>query len=103
MQAQEPDCVVCLDAPATTIVSPCGHKSMCRACGEALVRSHQGPGKGTCPVCRAPIRDLIFKVYGGDEGDGVRQLAIQAELEAERAARLREVKQHTHAHACTHT
>ena len=48
-----PECVVCLDAPATHAFVPCGHKCVCGPCGRQL---------GECPKCRAPVA-LLLRVY----------------------------------------
>lgn len=50
-------CCVCLDRRKDAIFTPCGHKAVCVACGEAL-RSRSR----TCPVCRQTIASVV-KVY----------------------------------------
>ena len=42
-------CVICLDAPRTHALVPCGHKCLCGAC----VAGYQSAG-AKCPLCRAP-------------------------------------------------
>lgn len=42
------DCVVCLDAPKTRIMVPCGHFCLCDACNAQL-------RKRACPICRSGI------------------------------------------------
>ena len=42
-------CVICLDAPRTHVLAPCGHKCLCGAC----VTDYQSAG-AKCPLCRAP-------------------------------------------------
>ena len=50
-------CLICLDATADTVLYQCGHLCMCYTCGMQL----QNRGS-SCPVCRAPIKD-IMRVY----------------------------------------
>jgi len=51
--AQEKVCVVCLDGPQDWTVIRCGHKSLCEHCVPCIKQ------RGTCPVCRQPIEDII--------------------------------------------
>ena len=44
--AVQPVCVVCLDAPRSVALSPCGHLALCGACA-----AKKGVAK-QCPVCR---------------------------------------------------
>jgi hypothetical protein len=44
--AQPADCVVCLDAPRSVALSPCGHLALCGTCAGKEEVSKQ------CPVCR---------------------------------------------------
>ena len=48
-------CVVCMDAIVDIKFVPCGHQSTCRACYDRLVEKK-------CPVCRAPVDHVEFKV-----------------------------------------
>jgi len=57
-------CLICLDGKAEIVVYRCGHLCMCHKCSLTLPH-HQTTV--TCPVCRAPIVDLI-RVY--DLGNG---------------------------------
>ena len=50
------ECVVCLDAPATHACVPCGHKCLCKGCGE---RERAAAAQPRCPLCREPTRDLL--------------------------------------------
>jgi len=43
---EEETCCICLDAAATTIVLPCGHKCMCAECAVKIAA-----GVAKCPVC----------------------------------------------------
>ena len=50
-QAGEEDCVICLDAPKTHILAPCGHQCVCGTCAQATGGKPQAdvpclPGKG---------------------------------------------------------
>ena len=50
-------CVVCWDAPAQAVCIPCGHLAGCMDCLSEIKEKGWG-----CPVCRAPIQQVI-KVY----------------------------------------
>lgn len=50
-------CVVCWDAPAQGVCIPCGHLAGCMDCLSEIKSKDWG-----CPVCRAPIQQVI-KVY----------------------------------------
>lgn len=50
-------CVVCWDAPAEGVCIPCGHLAGCMECLSEIKAKNWG-----CPVCRAPIEQVI-KVY----------------------------------------
>ncbi|XP_037068411.1 protein neuralized-like isoform X2 [Pollicipes pollicipes] len=54
---QEPqsDCSVCLDRASDAALYACGHVCMCYACAVQW----RARGTGLCPVCCAPIRDVI--------------------------------------------
>jgi len=51
-------CSVCMDAPRTTALVPCGHVVCCDDCAVALVAMDVP----TCPSCRAPIASTL-RVY----------------------------------------
>jgi hypothetical protein len=46
------ECVVCMCAPPSARLSPCGHAAMCGAC---TARVMGAAGNGLCPMCRARI------------------------------------------------
>ncbi|KAI9032028.1 hypothetical protein DFJ74DRAFT_652904 [Hyaloraphidium curvatum] len=47
------ECVICLSAPCTRAVIPCGHQSLCEDCvGMAA-------GMGECPVCRGEWKGTL--------------------------------------------
>lgn len=58
--AREGHCIICLDKSIDAVLYQCGHMCVCLACGLRLkdLGSH-------CPMCRAPIRDVIraFKCH----------------------------------------
>lgn len=47
------ECVVCLDAPSTVLLNPCGHAQFCGKCASVLK---------ICPVCRSNVLSVI-KVF----------------------------------------
>ena len=47
-------CVICSEASIDSVVYRCGHMCVCMACGLEL--KAQGL---KCPICRAPITDVI--------------------------------------------
>ncbi|KAF1746957.1 hypothetical protein GCK72_023415 [Caenorhabditis remanei] len=51
------ECTICMDAPVNSVLYTCGHMCMCFDCGRRLLTT-----KGTCPICRAPVQDVI-KTY----------------------------------------
>jgi hypothetical protein len=46
--AEETQCVVCMDAPKNRVVLPCMHMCVCEACAQLL----------RCPLCRGPIERI---------------------------------------------
>lgn len=52
--ASEGSCLICLDSSVDTVLYQCGHMCVCLSCGMRL----KGMG-AHCPMCRAPIRDVI--------------------------------------------
>ena len=57
---QEAECVVCLDAAATHLCAPCGHRCGCRGCLATLQRM-----RAPCPLCRTPIAAIQPAVFQG--------------------------------------
>ena len=51
-QAQDKvaECVVCLDAPASMALLPCGHRCVCAGCA-GTVRA--------CPICRGGVQGSV--------------------------------------------
>uniref|UniRef100_A0A6U5CJR0 RING-type domain-containing protein n=1 Tax=Hemiselmis andersenii TaxID=464988 RepID=A0A6U5CJR0_HEMAN len=57
---EERHCCVCLDAPATVRLMPCGHDEFCTNClVEQACRwcSNDAP---ECPVCRTPYKEIML-------------------------------------------
>lgn len=47
-------CVVCTTAEVNTVFYRCGHMCTCAQCAHALRRR-----RASCPICRAPVRDVV--------------------------------------------
>ncbi|XP_035824188.1 uncharacterized protein LOC101846543 isoform X2 [Aplysia californica] len=47
-------CLICLERHSDCVLYQCGHMCVCYVCGRDLVSRSLG-----CPVCRAPIKDVI--------------------------------------------
>jgi len=47
-------CLICLERHSDCVLYQCGHMCVCYMCGRDLVSRNLG-----CPVCRAPIKDVI--------------------------------------------
>ena len=54
-------CTVCLTATADTVLYRCGHLCVCYMCGLNLRETASVNGV-KCPICRAPVDDII-RVY----------------------------------------
>ena len=53
-------CVICMDAPRSHLLAPCGHRAVCGVCAHFF-----GEGQAAaalCPMCRAPVQQVI-RVY----------------------------------------
>lgn len=48
-------CLICLENYTDSVLYQCGHMCVCFVCGKNLITR----GNGKCPVCRAPIKDII--------------------------------------------
>lgn len=54
-------CLICLDNHSDSVLYQCGHMCVCYPCGRYLM------SRGSkCPVCRAPIKDII-RAYKSNE------------------------------------
>lgn len=52
------ECVVCMDAPASAVLAPCGHRVTCLPHARLLL-SRSDP----CPICRASILCIVERVF----------------------------------------
>ncbi|KAL7644083.1 UNVERIFIED_CONTAM: hypothetical protein RMT77_004906 [Armadillidium vulgare] len=50
------ECTVCYEKAVDSVLYVCGHMCMCYECA---LQQWRGRGGGLCPICRAPIRDVI--------------------------------------------
>jgi len=59
-QGASSECTVCYENSVDCVLYSCGHMCLCYGCAITLYRGgrNQG-GQGLCPICRAPIRDVI--------------------------------------------
>ena len=55
--ADEPKCVICLEAKRTHAMLPCGHLCLCSDCCAPYLQH-----SGNCPVCRAP-GSAVYRIY----------------------------------------
>lgn len=56
------ECVVCLDAPRSVALLPCGHVVLCGGCFACLQKQAQrlvGKGRLCCPVCRSEVHGHV--------------------------------------------
>nr|CAG4638338.1 EOG090X03H5 [Cyclestheria hislopi] len=53
------ECSVCYERPIDCVLYSCGHMCLCYVCALQLYRGGRSAGQGLCPICRAPIRDVI--------------------------------------------
>ncbi|XP_033098464.1 uncharacterized protein LOC117102304 [Anneissia japonica] len=60
--ANEGHCLICLEKSIDSVLYQCGHMCVCLCCGLKL--KSQG---NNCPMCRAPIRDVIRAYRCHDE------------------------------------
>lgn len=56
---QPSECSICYERNIDSVLYMCGHMCMCYPCG---IQQWRGKGGGQCPLCRAPIRDVI-RIY----------------------------------------
>lgn len=48
-------CIICLENTTDSVLYQCGHMCVCFVCGMNLMTQ----GNAKCPMCRAPIKDII--------------------------------------------
>lgn len=53
-------CVICLDRQVDSLLYACGHMCTCAQCGRQLIAHGEA-----CPICRAPIRDVVVAYMTG--------------------------------------
>ncbi|KYN00361.1 Protein neuralized, partial [Cyphomyrmex costatus] len=53
------ECSICYERSIDSVLYMCGHMCMCYTCA---IQQWRGKGGGHCPLCRAPIRDVI-RIY----------------------------------------
>lgn len=56
LSSPKTECVICMEAEATAVLVPCGHRCVCAEHAPGLVG-------GTCPICRGQVRDFLGRVY----------------------------------------
>ncbi|XP_008561058.1 protein neuralized isoform X1 [Microplitis demolitor] len=56
---QPSECSICYERNIDSVLYMCGHMCMCYPCA---IQQWRGKGGGQCPLCRAPIRDVI-RIY----------------------------------------
>ena len=57
-------CIVCCEAEVATVFYRCGHMCACAGCAHNLKQR-----RAQCPVCRAPIRDVVQAFLAGRDDD----------------------------------
>jgi hypothetical protein len=55
----DPNCIVCLDERKSVLFLPCKHICVCEACARKLTRARPA----SCPLCRAPIADVMTGLF----------------------------------------
>ena len=53
------ECCVCMMAPCSTVLNPCGHCCMCVECSDKMTRRGQ-----PCPICRSKILGFLRLFVG---------------------------------------
>lgn len=59
LTGQPSECSICYERSIDSVLYMCGHMCMCYTCA---IQQWRGKGGGHCPLCRAPIRDVI-RIY----------------------------------------
>lgn len=55
-------CTICLTEVADTVLYRCGHLCVCYMCGLNLRENASNNNGVKCPICRAPVVDIV-RVY----------------------------------------
>jgi len=55
------NCVICCEAATNCVLYACGHMCACAGCARSLLSTGH-----SCPMCRAPVRDVVV-VYEADD------------------------------------
>ena len=55
---EDDTCAICFSEQRTHVFVPCGHKCICEACGEKVMKQDQ-----LCPMCRKPATQ-VMKIFG---------------------------------------
>lgn len=67
-------CIICMEAPADILITPCGHLCGCKGCLESVQQSG-----GSCPICRGPITTLQRVFPAGHTEDALSAQNASAE------------------------
>ena len=62
----EDECVVCLSAPRSVMLAPCGHKPYCMECAVELCGPngiHATATGQVCPLCRQEVRATVSRIF----------------------------------------
>ena len=62
----EDECVVCLSAPRSVMLAPCGHKPYCMECAVELCGPsgmHALATGQVCPLCRQDVRATVSRTF----------------------------------------
>ena len=61
-QPEDDTCVVCMEGPKESVLVPCGHQALCKACTLGLFGSGGGEGR-ECPICRVAVTQYLLQVF----------------------------------------
>lgn len=62
----EDECVVCMSAPRSVMLAPCGHKPYCMECAMELCGPngiHATATGQACPLCRQEVRATVSRTF----------------------------------------
>lgn len=66
-------CVVCIEEEVGAVLYQCGHMCTCARCAHALLGR-----RAKCPICRAPIRDVVRAFIACAPGTGAAAVGVEA-------------------------